>query len=456
MPAMDSLDREILSAVYAASQLESQGSTEAEEFRMIHPEWRERLTMLESGTFLRREFDQYRVTIFALPEIGTDAWVEVERCDAILLYLSDRYTCRETRKVRVFLHQLANDMRLGYRDAAISVRFLADISHTWMMQGPSDFFDEKNASVLPGEGATNKTSVAERIDAVNRMYVEASKKATAYMTTPMFVSTEQMVRTPVSTLRPDAIILGFLQRLNSDEFLSASLGAGISIDSSLPAGPTMYTHRTRIRVYLPRLTQVIEGLSDDERLLATNQIASYLLEHHPDFREQLEAGLAALGWTLADGRLRADDQSLSEVFFPKGSQHDAYRHLRKIFNQAEKSLLIVDGYVDSNLFVTLSSIEHQELSIQVLTSQQRSKDFVLEAKRFCEQYSRPRIQVRIVRDFHDRFVFVDKKDCYHLGASIKDAGKSAFMISKMMDEVNVRRFVEQYEDSWEAAREEVV
>ena len=36
-------------------------------------------------------------------------------------------------------------------------------------------------------------------------------------------------------------------------------------------------------------------------------------------------------------------------------------------------------------------------------------------------------------DFHDRFIVIDKKDIYHCGASLKDAGKKTFAINKIHD-----------------------
>ena len=39
----------------------------------------------------------------------------------------------------------------------------------------------------------------------------------------------------------------------------------------------------------------------------------------------------------------------------------------------------------------------------------------------------------ICRVFHDRFLIVDKTTAYHIGASLKDAGKKCFGITKIED-----------------------
>lgn len=41
--------------------------------------------------------------------------------------------------------------------------------------------------------------------------------------------------------------------------------------------------------------------------------------------------------------------------------------------------------------------------------------------KFKAQY--PKLSVKATTDFHDRFLIIDKTEVYHIGASIKDAGK---------------------------------
>ena len=50
-------------------------------------------------------------------------------------------------------------------------------------------------------------------------------------------------------------------------------------------------------------------------------------------------------------------------------------------------------------------------------------------KTFNAQY--PKLSVKTNIDFHDRFLIIDKVEVYHIGASIKDAGKKSFGITKI-------------------------
>lgn len=51
--------------------------------------------------------------------------------------------------------------------------------------------------------------------------------------------------------------------------------------------------------------------------------------------------------------------------------------------------------------------------------------------KFNAQYSS--VRIKTTTDFHDRFLIIDDKEGYFIGASIKDAGKKSFAITKIED-----------------------
>ena len=53
----------------------------------------------------------------------------------------------------------------------------------------------------------------------------------------------------------------------------------------------------------------------------------------------------------------------------------------------------------------------------------------LDLEKFANQYFP--VEVIIFKQSHDRFVIIDDKDVYHIGASLKDIGKKWFAFSKM-------------------------
>jgi hypothetical protein len=58
-----------------------------------------------------------------------------------------------------------------------------------------------------------------------------------------------------------------------------------------------------------------------------------------------------------------------------------------------------------------------------------SKQLALDIAKFNQQY--PAVEAKAFSLSHDRFLVIDGKDTYHLGASLKDLGKKWFAFSKM-------------------------
>jgi hypothetical protein len=141
-----------------------------------------------------------------------------------------------------------------------------------------------------------------------------------------------------------------------------------------------------------------------------------------------------------------------EKFFPKGSQHDAYVEIRSIVKQAQVSVTIIDPYMDSSMFIMLGTLGPQKITVQLLAqSRNIPRDFAYEAKKFVLQHTWAALEIRMQADFHDRFVILDDKRCFHIGASIKDAGNKAFMISEVEDPKNISDLVSNSMTSWTKA-----
>jgi len=136
------------------------------------------------------------------------------------------------------------------------------------------------------------------------------------------------------------------------------------------------------------------------------------------------------------------------VYLPAGSQHDAYVGLRKIVQLAQSDLLIVDSYVDETLWELLSNMQ-SSVKLRVLT-QQMKRDFRLEARKFSAQHGNA-IEIRTTSKYHDRFIVEDNQRCWHIGASIKDAGNKAFAFSELLRPELVKFVIADVENEWSAA-----
>jgi hypothetical protein len=255
--------------------------------------------------------------------------------------------------------------------------------------------------------------------------------------------------TSSSRLDPFRVIVGAVAaRQNSELLLELVAATGLRFDPLL-VGRDAYSHKTRVRALQPRIIAAYDGLDESEALSAANGFTA-LLAKNAELLVEVSDALRPIGWDVRDGQLVASEQALREMFFPKGSQWDAFVVLRGVFGEAQKELMIVDGYCDQTLFQHLSARGAQPLSVKILCWRYAIA-VAAEARAFVAQHSGWDIEVRQTKDFHDRFVVVDGSSCVHIGASINGAGKTAFMISKVEDQQNRSALLTAVRGSWVAA-----
>lgn len=129
-------------------------------------------------------------------------------------------------------------------------------------------------------------------------------------------------------------------------------------------------------------------------------------------------------------QLDVPKQNKAVIFF-KGQMWDATSCIEEIIGEAKKSIILIDGYVDKG---TLDMLTKKKSGVYVEIHTIR-KNFGITQKEiytFSAQYGP--LSIKFTDEFHDRFMILDKKSLYHIGASIKDAGKKTFEISLNDDE----------------------
>jgi len=171
-------------------------------------------------------------------------------------------------------------------------------------------------------------------------------------------------------------------------------------------------------------------------------------------KEYMNDSLKDIGWTITDeGTLTTQDALLSEQFFPPGTPYDAYVAIREILEKTTSNAMIIDPYMGSTIFATLRTINAVTFSVQLLTTATNLKpDFHVEAANFQKQYTSLKLGVRTTTDFHDRFIAIDNTEYYHIGASVKDAGKRAFLISRLQDQPIINILKQYINQVWSAAK----
>ncbi|MDO5441820.1 MAG: ORF6N domain-containing protein [Bacillota bacterium] len=132
--------------------------------------------------------------------------------------------------------------------------------------------------------------------------------------------------------------------------------------------------------------------------------------------------------------ISSHEESSQKIFYD-GQIYDAFSLLAKIIHSAKKVLILVDGYVDTGTLDLLSK-KQPGVAVEVYTSKKGDRLTDSEIALFNEQYSS--LAIKHTSNFHDRFLILDYVKGYHIGASIKDAGKKCFAITLIEDKKTIQ------------------
>ena len=126
-------------------------------------------------------------------------------------------------------------------------------------------------------------------------------------------------------------------------------------------------------------------------------------------------------------------ESEQKIFF-NGQIYDAFELLISLIRKASKKIVLIDGYVDiGTLNILAKKNEGVDVTIYTFSNTRLSQ---VDIATFNAQY--PDLKVKYMTAFHDRFLILDDAIGYHIGASIKDAGKKCFAITRIQDEQTIQ------------------
>ena len=115
------------------------------------------------------------------------------------------------------------------------------------------------------------------------------------------------------------------------------------------------------------------------------------------------------------------------VFFA-GQLWDARSLVERLVARAKSSILLIDSWVGPATLDILAK-KGRGVAVRIVTSKKGDKLAATDIANFNAQY--PSLSVQISKAFHDRFLVVDDKELYLVGASLKDLGSKCFAFSKM-------------------------
>jgi phage regulator Rha-like protein len=250
----------------------------------------------------------------------------------------------------------------------------------------------------------------------------------------MFQLTEiewDSLRYQIDTLKDDTILRYQNGTSKSDESLRYQIG-------------TLKDNRGKHRKYLPYVftEQGVAMLSAVLRSETAVKVSIQIIDVFVEMRKMI-LGNAALYQRLDTIEVKQieTDQKFEQVFkalesrnqqpetgiFFEGQVFDAYTFVADSIKKATHSIILIDNYIDDTV-LTLLTKRGKDVTATIYTKQ-ISKQLQLDIQKHNQQY--PPIEVKLLADTHDRFLIIDQKELYHIGASLKDLGKKWFAFSEM-------------------------
>ena len=152
-----------------------------------------------------------------------------------------------------------------------------------------------------------------------------------------------------------------------------------------------------------------------------NKVETRLVEHEVKFKKIDE------NFSKIFNALDATPKRAKEGVFFKGQIFDAYAFFQDIIKTAKKEIILIDGYVDLSVLERLS-VKQKNVLVKIYTHPKAELQQI-DVDQFNQQY--PTATMNYTQKMHDRFLIIDNKDLYHIGASLKDLGKQCFAFNKM-------------------------
>lgn len=147
------------------------------------------------------------------------------------------------------------------------------------------------------------------------------------------------------------------------------------------------------------------------------QIEQKLLTHDENFDKLFEA---------------LENKSLKpkQGIFYDGEIFDAYIFINDLIKNTKDEIILIDNYIDENVFILFS--KYPNIKTKIYT-QSITKQLKLDFEKYQKQYQN--IELLEFKNSHDRFLIIDKKEIFHIGASLKDLAKKWFAFSKINLEI---------------------
>ena len=189
------------------------------------------------------------------------------------------------------------------------------------------------------------------------------------------------------------------------------------------------------------------------RRWATRVLKEYLLRGYSfnarmnQLEDKMDRRLAQHDQAIVDLKEKVDFFVQTQIppvqgVFYDGQLWDARALVLKLVAGAKRSMILIDNWATPGT-LDLFAKKRKGVKVTIFTSEHYDKKHVphrkisdADVKTFNTQY--PKLAVRYNETFHDRFLIIDDKELYLIGASLKDLGHKCFAFTKL-DAGEIRR-----------------
>jgi hypothetical protein len=139
------------------------------------------------------------------------------------------------------------------------------------------------------------------------------------------------------------------------------------------------------------------------------------------------------------------------VVMPEGRPHEYFEAVRAIVERASQEVMFIDQYLEADFAGRYLPFVAKGVSVRLLSGRRYLSKLLPAVEMFVKQ-SGTAVAVRTA-DFHDRYVFIDGRECHKSGGSFKDgATNDPTSLVQIVDAFDVTRQI--YEAKWNAGQVE--
>ena len=152
---------------------------------------------------------------------------------------------------------------------------------------------------------------------------------------------------------------------------------------------------------------------------------------------KLETDVQNIKEEIRDIKEKVFIEPVKERLFYDGEYFDAHEFINKLIQTAKEEIIVIDPYIDID---GLSLLKNTSKDIRrIVCASNKAKIYEKDVEAFTKQYG----EITIIKNnlFHDRFMIIDGKECYSLGASFNYMGKRVFAVIKIEDEHLIKALI---------------